>query len=82
MAAEISFNDISSFCKFIDEQKKRKQKGFTPIILMSLDVERALLIKAWSQFYENDFGQKTFRGIPFKYIIADGYLSFAWEAEE
>ena len=83
---EISFEQISSFCKYVDQEKKKQdsknKQGFHPVILMSFDVERVLLDKAWSQFYEDEFGRKSFRGVPFYYIVADGFLSFCWEADE
>ena len=80
--SEISFNDIASFCKFVDQQKKRKVKGFSPAVLMSFDMERALMIKAPTQLYEDEYGRKSFRGVPILFIVADGYLSFIWEANE
>lgn len=59
--------------------------SFRPVILMSLDMERELRRKAGAKFSTDkmyDFTTKYFCGIPVINIIADGYLSFCWEAEQ
>lgn len=94
--AEITFAQIHSFleyCHIMNEKaldckidygemttKGKKKYRFTPVILMSLDMERQLRIMAGVKFGKNLDGRTTFDGIPIIEIIADGYLSFCWEA--
>lgn len=56
--------------------------SFHPIVLMSLDMERYLREKAGVKFAKDVDGRMYFCGIPIVNIIADGYLSFSWEADE
>lgn len=93
---EITFAQIHSFleyCHIMNENvldceidcgemttKGKKNYRFSPVILMSLDMERLLRSMAGVKFGKNLDGRTTFDGIPIIEIIADGYLSFCWEA--
>ena len=96
--AEITFAQIHSFleyCHIMNEKvldckidygemttKGKKKYRFTPVILVSLDMERQLRTMAGVKFGKNLDGRTTFDGIPIIEIIADGYLSFCWEASD
>ena len=94
--AEITFAQIHSFLEYCYNMTKKTMScvidcgemeahgggsfRFQPVILMSLDMERQLRSMAGVKFGKNLDGQTTFDGIPIIEIIADGYLSFCWEA--
>ena len=94
--AEITFAQIHAFLEYCNNMTEKTMccvidrgelevpgKGFfkfSPVILMSLDMERQLRSMAGVKFGKNIDGQTTFDGIPIIEIIADGYLSFCWEA--
>lgn len=97
MATEITFEQIAQFIKYCDTmtekartfnaalgrmQDKTGAFGFHPVILMSLDMERYLRERAGVKFAKDVDGRLYFCGIPIINIIADGYLSFCWEANE
>lgn len=94
--AEITFAQIHAFLEYCNRMTEKTMScvidcgemeahgggsfRFTPVILMSLDMERQLRSMAGVKFGKNLDGQTTFDGIPIIEIIADGYLSFCWEA--
>lgn len=97
MATEITFTQITQFIKYCDEMAEHNRTFKTgygtmqdasgkftyhPVILMSLDMERYLRQRAGVKFAKDVNGSWYFCGIPIINIIADGYLSFCWEANE
>ena len=70
--------------ELVEHPNTKKIHGFNfhPIILMSLDMERELRKKAGVMFQTSGAGKKLFNGIEVINIIADGYLSFCWEADK
>lgn len=81
---EITFEQIENFCRLIDKNIERHPEGYELRVLMSPDMKRILRKKApyfFSRFADVG-GPDRFKGCRIIEVIADGYLSAAWEISE
>lgn len=76
--AEITFEQIETFCRMIDKLIVKNMEGCELCVLMSLDMERELKRKA-PYFFDRSCDPVRFKGCRVIKVITDGYLSAAWE---
>lgn len=77
---EITFTQIHEFIKLTDFMRSNEPENMRTVVLLSLDADRILRKMTSGSFEKSlDGAPDTFRGLPIIHVMADGYITAAWE---